>query len=96
MQITKQQNGDSLIIAPAGRLDTTTAPQLESEEIAANVVNVVLDMTDVEYVSSAGLRVILSLHKKMKSRGKLIVKNINDTVIEVFNVTGFSNILNIE
>lgn len=96
MQITKQQNGDSLIIVPAGRLDTTTAPQLESEVIAANVVNVVLDMTDVEYVSSAGLRVILSLHKKMKSRGKLVVKNINDTVIEVFNVTGFSNILNIE
>ena len=98
MQINKTIDGDTLNIALEGRLDTMTAPELEAavKDELASVDSAVLDLAGLEYVSSAGLRVILSMHKALASKGGLTVKNPNETVSEVFEVTGFSDILNIE
>ena len=98
MKITKNIEGTKLNIALAGRLDTMTAPELEAA-IAGDIANVssaVLDLAELEYVSSAGLRVILSMHKELLKKEGLVVKNSNETVSEVFEVTGFSDILTIE
>lgn len=98
MKITKNIEGTKLNIALAGRLDTMTAPELEAAIAGdlANVSSAVLDLAELEYVSSAGLRVILSMHKELLKKEGLIVKNSNETVSEVFEVTGFSDILTIE
>ena len=79
-----------------GRLDTMTAPELEKElkENYDSITGLVLDFKDLEYISSAGLRVLLSAHKALN--GKLVVKNVIDTVMEVFEITGFADILTIE
>ena len=98
MKITKNIEGTKLNIALAGRLDTMTAPELEAAIAGdlANVSSAVLDLAELEYVSSAGLRVILSIHKELLKKEGLVVKNSNETVSEVFEVTGFSDILTIE
>lgn len=97
MQITKTKKDNTLVIALEGRLDTMTAPELEAaikdDLVTADAAE--LDLTKLEYVSSAGLRVILSMHKTLSAKGGLTVKNPNETVSEVFEVTGFSDILNI-
>ena len=98
MKITKTQNGTALTIALEGRLDTTTAPELEKELNAslAGATELTLDFDKLEYISSAGLRVLLSAHKTMLPKGGMKVTNVNEIVSEVFDVTGFSDILTIE
>ena len=98
MTINKKTNGSTLEVAVEGRLDTTTAPLLEEE--LKNAMNgadkLVLDFEKLEYISSAGLRVLLSAHKSMIRKGGMKVIHINEVVSEVFEVTGFSDILDIE
>ena len=98
MQINKTQNDSNLTLALAGRLDTNTAPSLEAE-LGANlegVTSLVLDFADLEYISSAGLRVILSAQKDMNVRGQMVIKNVCADIMDVFDITGFSDILTIE
>ena len=98
MKITKKQDGSALVISLEGRLDTTTAPDLEKElkNSLDGVADLTLDMTNLDYISSAGLRVLLTAHKAMLKQGKMKVTNASDIVREVFDVTGFSDILTIE
>ena len=98
MTITKNQNGNTLEIALEGRLDTMTAPQLEEvlNRSMPAAESLELDFSRLEYISSAGLRVLLSAHKAMSGKGGMTVRNVNDIVQEVFEVTGFADILNIE
>ena len=98
MTIEKKLNGTELVISVAGRLDTTTAPELEAKikQSIGGVETLVLDFTALEYLSSAGLRVLLSAQKVMNKQGEMIIKNINDTVREIFEVTGFIDVLTIE
>ncbi len=98
LNIAKNVNGSEMAVVLEGRLDTTTAPQLE-EEIKSSlegVGNLVMDFASLEYISSAGLRVLLAFHKIMAKQGSMVVKNASEDVKEIFDVTGFSNILNIE
>lgn len=96
MNVEKNLSGTELTVTVEGRLDTMTAPELEKElkEYYGSITELVLDFKKLEYISSAGLRVVLGAHKAMS--GKLIVKNVNEIVMEVFEVTGFADILNIE
>jgi anti-sigma B factor antagonist len=98
MTINKTQEGETLTIALEGRLDTTTAPQLEGELRTSvdGITELVFDLTDLEYVSSAGLRVLLSAQKVMNRQGNMTVRNVSSEVMDVFELTGFSEILNIE
>ncbi len=95
MKIEKSQNGSALVIALAGRLDTTTAPELDREANAslAGATELTIDLAALDYISSAGLRVLLSLQKTMNKQGAMIVKNACETVREVFDITGFSSIM---
>ncbi len=98
MTIDKKANGAKLTIALTGRLDTTTAPQLEGElrTCLTGVTDLCLDFASLEYLSSAGLRVILAAQKVMNRQGSMVIKNVNDTIKEVFDITGFADILTIE
>ena len=98
MTIEKKQNGTALEIALEGRLDTMTAPELEAElnQSLGSAESLVLDFSKLEYISSAGLRVLLSAHKAMNAKGGMKVTNVNEIVQEVFEVTGFADILDIE
>ena len=99
MTIEKNLIGSELTVAVVGRLDTTTAFSMESslKESYAGVEKLVLDLSGLEYLSSAGLRVLLGAQKIMnKQGGEMIVRNVNATVREIFEVTGFIDILNIE
>ena len=98
LNITKNRVEKNLDIALEGRLDTMTAPDLEAQLASSigGVENLVFDMTKLEYISSAGLRVLLSAQKTMNKQGEMIVKNATEEVKEIFEVTGFSDILNIE
>lgn len=98
MNIAKNQNQNELELKLTGRLDTTTAPELENElkESLGGISMLILDFAELEYISSAGLRVILSAQKAMNKQGKMIVRNVNSEVNEVFEITGFSDILTIE
>ena len=98
MTINKTQDGSNLTIALEGRLDTTTAPQLEEELKASldNVTDLTLDFQQLEYISSAGLRVILGAQKTMQKKGSMKVLHVNSDIMEVFDITGFSDILTIE
>lgn len=98
MTIQKELNTGTLTLAVTGRVDTVTAPDLEKEISAFidGITKLVIDFQDVEYISSAGLRVLLSCHKKMMSKDGMTLKNVNETVNEIFEVTGFSDILDIE
>jgi anti-sigma B factor antagonist len=98
MTINKTQNGKDLTLALEGRLDTMTAPSLEAEltEDLKEAETLTLDFSKLEYISSAGLRVLLSAHKVMSAKGGMKVTNVNEIVREVFEVTGFADILTIE
>ena len=98
MKMTKTQNGTSLTIALEGRLDTMTAPELEKELNASldDSDTLTMDFANLAYISSAGLRVLLSAHKVMSRKGGMKVVNVNEIVKEVFDVTGFADILSIE
>ena len=98
MTIEKNLNGAELNVKVIGRLDTVTAPLLEAE-FKGNINGVeklVLDFAALEYLSSAGLRVLLAAQKVMNKQGEMIIKNVNDTINEIFEVTGFIDILTIE
>ena len=98
MTIEKNLNATELNIAITGRLDTTTAPQLEAElkQSLPGIKKLVLDFAALEYLSSAGLRVLLQAQKTMNKQGEMIIKNVNETIHEIFEVTGFIDILTIE
>ena len=98
MNIQKTLSGAALTVALEGRLDTTTAPKLE-EELRGSVdgiTRLVFDVEKLEYISSAGLRVLLAMQKLMNRLGVMLLRNVNEAVMEVFEVTGFSDILRIE
>ena len=98
MTISKNLQGTNLEIALEGRLDTTTAPELEAElnQSMSAAESLILDFGKLEYISSAGLRVLLSAHKAMAKKGGMKVIHANEIVKEVFEVTGFADILTIE
>lgn len=98
MNITKKLEGNTLTVALEGRLDTVTAPQLEGElRTSVNGVNtLIFDLSALDYVSSAGLRVLLSAQKVMNKQGSMAVRNVKPEIMEIFEVTGFVDILNIE
>jgi anti-sigma B factor antagonist len=98
MTINKTQKADTLEIALEGRLDTMTSPELEAElnKSMNDAEKLVMDFSKLDYISSAGLRVLLSAHKVMNRKGGLKITHVNDIVQEVFEVTGFSDILDIE
>ena len=98
MTIKKNLNGTELTVTIVGRLDTTTAPELETalKESFEGVEKLVLDFAFLEYLSSAGLRVLLAAQKVMNKQGEMIIKNVNETINEIFEVTGFIDILTIE
>ena len=98
MNILKTQDGTALTVAIEGRLDTVTAPQLEGElRTAVNGISeLIFDLGALDYVSSAGLRVLLSAQKVMNKQGTMIVRNAKPEIMEIFEVTGFTDILNIE
>ena len=97
MTVNKKREGDFLTVALEGRLDTTTAPDLAAElENLDGVKSLVFDFANLEYVSSAGLRVILATQKTMNRQGSMEITNVNETIMEVFEITGFADILTIK
>ncbi len=98
MEIIKNLDGNKLTIALEGRLDTSTAPNLEAELKSSldGVTELVLDFNKLEYISSAGLRVVLAAQKTMSKQGSMKLVGVNDEVMEVFEITGFVDILTIE
>lgn len=96
MTINKTQNEASVTLEIVGRLDTTTAPDLEKEiDNLGEIKELIIDMKDLEYTSSAGLRAILKAQKLMSEKGSMKVINVNETIMEVFDITGFSDMLTI-
>ena len=98
MTITKKLEGTTLAIALYGRLDTTTSPDLE-EALASSldgVTELVFDFEKLDYLSSAGLRVLISAQKRMNRQGSMKLVHVNDAVKEVFSITGFADFLSIE
>ena len=98
MEIKKVTNESTLNVAISGRVDTTTAPALEAELKSSfdSCESLVLDFAEVEYISSAGLRVLLSAQKVMSKKGGMKLINVSEDIMEIFEVTGFSDILTIE
>ncbi|MBR6392091.1 MAG: STAS domain-containing protein [Eubacterium sp.] len=98
MTINKTQNGASLLLNIEGRLETTTAPELEAviKTELDGITELIFDFSKLDYISSAGLRVLLAAQKIMNAQGAMKVTNVNDIVSEIFEVTGFSDILTIE
>ena len=98
MTINKERNNETLTLVIEGRLDTVTAPELEKvvNEETADIKELVLDMNALEYISSAGLRVLLAAQKKMNKQGAMKLTDVCDAVMEVFEMTGFADILTIE
>ncbi|MBR1796999.1 MAG: STAS domain-containing protein [Clostridiales bacterium] len=98
MTIDKKLNGNELTLAIEGRLDTTTAPDLEKvvdESVTSDITSLIIDFAKLEYISSAGLRVLLKSQKIMNKQGEMKVTNVSDVIGEIFEVTGFSDILTI-
>lgn len=97
MEIGIERNKSTLEIKLTDRLDTVTSPQLEEKlkEELEGVTNLQLDFAELEYISSAGLRVLLTASKRMKKQGKMEIRNVNEEVMEVFTITGFADILTI-
>lgn len=97
MEIKKEINGKTFTVSVSGRLDTSTAPELEKQlGDLAGIDDLILDFNNLEYISSAGLRVILKAQKITNKQGSMKLVNVNDCVMEIFDITGFSDILNIE
>ena len=98
LKVDKKIEGGKAVVSLSGRLDTTTAPEFEAavKESIDSIDELTLDFKALEYISSAGLRVILSVEKSMKRKGGMKVIHVNEDVMEIFEVTGFSDILTIE
>lgn len=98
LNIQKEINGKDAVVKLEGRLDTTTAPQLENElkSFMESITSLVFDFESLEYISSAGLRVLLTAQKFMSKQGSMKLIHVRDDVNEIFDVTGFSDILTIE
>lgn len=99
MEIIVREEGTPYVFALEGRLDTNTSPQLEefaNNLFAQNILNIVVDMATCDFVSSAGLRVIVAMQKRVVAEGSLVFKNVQPDVMDVFNMTGFSKILTFE
>ena len=99
MEIIKQLNGNELVIFLKGELNTTTSPELDTiiQKDLRNIDKLIIDMLDLVYLTSAGLRVLLVAQKIMSERkGQLIIRHVNKEIAEVFNITGFNNVLTIE
>ena len=98
MTIEKKINGEALTLIVSGRLDTQTAPELEKEldSVLADIKELTFDFANLEYVSSAGLRVILKAQKAMNTQGSMKLTGVNESIMEVFDITGFLDILTIQ
>lgn len=98
MNVNVEKNGEAAVVSVEGRLDTVTAPELESslKDVYESVKSLCFDFSKLEYISSAGLRVLLSAQKTMNKFGTMTVKNVDPAVMEVFEITGFKDILTIE
>ena len=98
MNIQTKKDNAALTIVVEGRLDTSTAPQLEEciKNSLEGITNLSLDLSSLDYISSAGLRVLLSAQKQMMAKGEMKITGANETVMEIFEITGFSDILTIE
>lgn len=98
LTVNKTVEGKKATFNPKGRLDTMTAPEMEKEiqTVISDIDELTLDFKELEYISSAGLRVLLAAQKAMDPKGKMKVVNVNETIMEIFEVTGFSDILTIE
>ena len=97
MKVTLDKNGSTMKVSVSGRLDTTTAPELEKTlgSQLEGIESLTLDFGDLAYISSAGLRVLLALQKTMNLQGQMAVTHVNDNIMEVFDVTGFVDMLTI-
>ncbi len=98
MEIEKNRNNDELIVRVSGRLDTTTAPELDAslKNEFQDLKSLIFDFEGLEYLSSAGLRVLLSCQKTMNVQGTMVVKNSNSSIKEIFDITGFCDIISLE
>ena len=98
LNISKEIENTRAVLTLEGRLDTVTAPEMESVvvEILPGLTELILDFEKLEYISSAGLRVLLSAQKAMNRQGKMKLCHVNETIMEIFEVTGFSDVLTIE
>ena len=98
MNLKRKTDGTAMTVTVAGRIDTATAPEFEQgvKPYLGNITELTLDFKEVNYVSSAGLRVLLSAQKTMSRRGGMKLRNVNATILEIFDVTGFADILTIE
>ena len=98
LNIVKERRDDALTVKLEGRLDTTTAPELEGalRDELSEVTALVFDLSGLEYISSAGLRVLLSTQKTMNRQGSMKLIGVNETIMEIFSITGFCDILTIE
>ena len=98
LNISKKSEGSALTVTLEGRLDTSTAPELEEtlKDGLNDVTDLVFDLKDMQYISSAGLRVLLSAQKVMNKKGTMVIRNASEQIREIFDVTGFSDILTIE
>ena len=98
LDINKEQSGSKLVVKLGGRLDTSTAPSLEEalKDATGGISELVFDMTDLEYISSAGLRVLLATQKVMNAQGSMKISGANENIMEIFEVTGFVDILSFE
>lgn len=98
LKINKNMEGEKAVFTLEGRLDTVTSPDLETElkEVLPGIKDLTLDLEALDYISSAGLRVLLSTQKVMSHQGSMTITHVNETIMEIFEVTGFSDILTIE
>ena len=98
LDINKKPDGSKLVIELSGRLDTVTSPDLEAElkDSLEGVEDLVMDFKNLEYISSAGLRVLLTAQKTMNKQGKMTITNVNETIMEILDITGFADILTIQ
>ncbi len=98
MEIAVNRNETTLTISPSGRVDTTTAPRLQAviNDNISGVADLIFDFKQLEYISSAGLRVLMSTHKTMKNQGTMRLVHVSEDVQEVFDMTGLTDIFNIE
>ena len=98
MEIIKERDGSALTVKLIGRLDAVRAMQLDKDFAATlkGVSNLTLDLAKLDYVASAGLRILLKTQKKMDRQGSMVIKNVQDSVREVLDMTGFSNFLTLE
>lgn len=98
MTIEKTAENEKVTLTVSGRLDTTTAPELEAalDEVLENTKELIFNLENLEYISSAGLRVILKAQKSMNTKGSMKLTGVNDSIMEVFDITGFLDILTIE